>query len=118
MISCLYYYQFYRCALHDYVYPQQTESNTWRLELDSDNALLIEHGHKLVTTQMANIEDGYFSEPSKKYLTDKQTIVDYFLAIILIQLEKSNLKLDGWPNTFNWLKEFKPEVEKVQALMV
>jgi len=67
---------------------------------------------------MTNIENGYFSESSKKYLTDKQTIVDYYLAIILLQLEKGNLKLDAWPNTSSWLKEFKPEIEKVQALMV
>jgi len=109
---------FSRSALRDYVFPKKDGANICKLDLDSDNALLIEHGFKSTSSHLDNLEKSYFNVDNKKSLTSKQSIADYYLALILLELEKNQFKLDNWKNTNAWFKGFKPEVEKLLNQMV
>lgn len=104
--------------MRDYVYPQKDNNNDCKLDLESDNLLLVEHGLKSASLHLDRIEKNVFTDPSKKTVFEKETIVDYYLALILLEMVKSNFKLDAWKNTQLWFSNFKPELEKILSGMV
>lgn len=67
---------------------------------------------------MDRIEKNVFNDAAKKTFFGKETIVDYYFALVLSELEKFNFKLDAWKNTQTWFNNFKPELEKVLGQMV
>ena len=107
-----------RASFRNYVYPQKESDNLCKLDLESDNILLVDHGLKSTSSHMDRIEKNVFNNAAKKTFFEKETIVDYYLALVLSELEKFNFKLDAWKNTQSWFNNFKPELEKVLSQMV
>lgn len=97
------------------MYPQKPlvsispSARNCKLDIEADNKLLVNHGFQKTSEQLTDIER-IFNTGKSNFLCDKPTVADYYLALILIQLENVNMKFDNWPMVQTWYKEYKTNI--------
>ncbi|XP_057305989.1 glutathione S-transferase D2-like isoform X2 [Hydractinia symbiolongicarpus] len=98
---------FYRSAITNFVRPQQSEP-FYKLP-GNDNQLLIQHGKKNITDHLDTLEKQYFTK--KKYVHgDAETIADFYICNILMELERFKFDFSKWPKTEKWFHEMSQKV--------
>jgi len=96
----------YRQVLDNYVLPQIKEG----CQLSAgDNEYLLEHGLKNTKDELTALEETYLSKT--KYLCgDHEFIGDYYVALILMDLDKIQFDLSPWPKTKLWYDGMKLKI--------
>lgn len=91
----------------NFVRPQQSEPS-YKLP-GNDNQLLIQHGKKNITEHLDTLEKQYFTK--KKYVHgDAETIADFYICNILMELERFKFDFSKYPKTEKWFNEMSQKV--------
>ena len=73
---------------------------------------MLELGLRNTSQQLDTLEEQYFDK-SKFMCGEKETIVDYYAAIILIELEKVQFDFSKWEKTKCWFTEMRSKVKSI-----
>ena len=95
----------FRYVLLSYVFPQSKEE----FKLESNNNLLIAYGLQKTHEQLHLIEEIYFSSGDSIF-ESQVTICDYYLALVLMELDQYNFDFSKYPKMNIWMQKYITEI--------
>ena len=101
----------FRSILLNYVYPKTNEEYSLPGS-ESINKDFLELGYRNTCQQLDTIEDHYLKRTKFLY-GDKETIVDYYAALIIMELDKVDFSFSRWKKTSIWISEMKGKIKNV-----